>query len=111
MKISRLPVLTETNRGSPFMSQCDACHIMEKLYQCCGRHPLTGSKVKLKLVDGTLVTACPHLDIHSRCSIYESRPLGCRQFICDWHNTAENLEHRKVLEHRFFSYFSTRDII
>ncbi|MFW5770382.1 MAG: hypothetical protein ACOCX9_03000 [Spirochaetota bacterium] len=76
------------------MSQCDTCHTMEKLYQCCGRHPLTGSKVQLQLADGTLVTACPHLDIHSRCSIYESRPLGCRQFVCDWYDTAEDLEYR-----------------
>jgi len=84
---------------------------MEKLYQCCGRHPLTGSKVQLQLADGTFVTACPHLDLHARCSIYESRPLGCRQFICDWHDMAENLEYRKTLEHRFYSYLSTRDIV
>ncbi len=93
------------------MSQCDSCHIIEKLYQCCGRHPLTGRQARLKLEDGTFVTACPYLNTLSRCSIYESRPLGCRQFICDWHDKAEDLEYRKTLEHRFFSYLSTRDIV
>ena len=65
------------------MNPCDTCAIEEKLYQCCGRHPMTGCIVDLVLEDGRVVRACPHLGPDARCTIYESRPQGCRDFICD----------------------------
>ena len=68
------------------MPKCDSCNITEKLYQCCGRHPLTGEKVQLTLANGMIVVACPHLDSMARCSIYDIRPLGCRQFTCKHQN-------------------------
>ena len=65
------------------MSLCDTCDITEKLYQCCGRHPFTGEQVSLVLNDGTTVLACPFLDENARCSIYDNRPQGCRNFRCE----------------------------
>ena len=37
------------------MSMCDSCPIVEKLHQCCGRHPMTGERAPLVLDDGTMV--------------------------------------------------------
>lgn len=65
------------------MDPCDSCSIEEKLYQCCGRHPMTGRIVDLVLESGRMVRACPHLGTDARCTIYARRPQGCADFICD----------------------------
>jgi Fe-S-cluster containining protein len=35
----------------------------------------------------TLVQACRHLSAGGLCTIYENRPQGCREFICDAYMT------------------------
>jgi hypothetical protein len=64
------------------MSFCETCAIEEKLMQCCGRYPMTGERTPLSY-GGTLVHACRHLSAGGLCTIYENRPQGCREFICD----------------------------
>lgn len=64
------------------MSLCEKCSIEEKLYQCCGRHPMTGEVKALTLPDGRKVKACPHLDAEGNCMNYAGRPSGCRDFFC-----------------------------
>ena len=73
------------------MPACEICHIIEKLYQCCGRHPITGEQAERELTDGTRVMACPQLDRYARCRIYSTRPPGCRDFYCDWHDSTEKM--------------------
>jgi Fe-S-cluster containining protein len=65
------------------MSLCEFCHIDEKLMQCCGRLPMTGERAALVLPQGATVMACPNLGPDGRCTIYDSRPQGCRIFTCD----------------------------
>lgn len=64
------------------MNPCETCPIDDKLYECCGRHPETGETAWLKLSDGRVVRACPHLSEDGRCLIYERRPYGCRRHQC-----------------------------
>lgn len=65
------------------MSFCETCPIEEKLMQCCGRLPMTGERAWLALESGAVVNACPHLGAGGRCTIYDARPQGCREFFCD----------------------------
>jgi len=65
------------------MSFCEECGIEEKLTQCCGKLPMSGERTPLLLPDGVTVFACPHLSAGGLCTIYESRPQGCREFFCD----------------------------
>lgn len=64
------------------MASCDDCPFDEKLLLCCPRHPLSGEQ-KLISVEGKMVRACIHLTEDGRCSIYNERPKGCRDFVCD----------------------------
>ncbi|HNW28626.1 MAG TPA: hypothetical protein PKN50_09125 [Spirochaetota bacterium] len=65
------------------MSFCEQCSIEEKLMQCCGRLPMAGTRAPLLLQSGATVSACPHLSAGGLCTVYESRPQGCRDFFCD----------------------------
>jgi Fe-S-cluster containining protein len=65
------------------MSLCDTCPLDEKLHRCCGRHPMTGERVPLRLADGTVVLACPFLDARGRCTAYDARPQGCARYVCE----------------------------
>ncbi|MBN1497320.1 MAG: hypothetical protein JXA07_11160 [Spirochaetes bacterium] len=71
------------------MSFCETCPIEEKLMQCCGRLPMTGERARLVLASGVEVYACPNLGADGRCTIYENRPIGCREFFCDAFMTEE----------------------
>jgi len=73
------------------VSLCDTCPIEEKLWECCGRHPMTGERSRLVLSDGTVVQACPHLDAQGLCSDYASRPQGCMNHFCEKIRRSENL--------------------
>jgi len=44
---------------------------------------MAGTRVPLLLPSGAEVHACPHLSPGGLCTIYESRPQGCREFFCD----------------------------
>ncbi len=72
------------------MSMCDLCPIVEKLHQCCGRHPMTGERAPLALDDGTMVLACPFLDSAGKCSAYDLRPQGCAMYECEEYRRKEN---------------------
>ncbi len=62
---------------------CEECAIEEKAYQCCGRFPDTGERVPFRGDAHAGLMACPHLDPRGQCDIYDSRPAGCRRFLCD----------------------------
>ncbi|MEA2102799.1 MAG: hypothetical protein U9P80_09570 [Thermodesulfobacteriota bacterium] len=64
------------------MNPCERCPIDDKIYECCGRFPDSGETAYLELDDSRRVTACPYLDRHGRCTIYEKRPLGCQTYYC-----------------------------
>ena len=71
------------------MSFCDECSIEEKLMQCCGKFPMSRERATLAMTGGVTVTACPHLSPGGRCTIYENRPQGCREFFCDAFQTGQ----------------------
>jgi len=75
-----------------YMSLCDTCIIEEKLYQCCGRQPMTGAVKVLTLVDGRKFNACPNLGSDGMCTIYAGRPNGCREFFCQGYKENEQME-------------------
>jgi len=64
------------------MDHCDECTIDDKLYICCGRYPETGVSVEINLKSGQKVYACPYLNIAGKCTIYDRRPIGCREYYC-----------------------------
>jgi len=64
------------------MNPCDKCTIDDKVYSCCGRYPETGETVRLNLDNGQKIYACPYLNSSGRCTIYERRPIGCREYYC-----------------------------
>ncbi len=64
------------------MNPCEECSLEDKTYECCGRFPDTGEVAFLKIDDTRGVYACPYLDINGLCTIYEKRPLGCRDHEC-----------------------------
>lgn len=72
------------------MAFCDTCDIHEKLMICCGKYPVTGEYTRLELSDG-IVMACPHLTTGGQCSIYGTRPQGCKKFFCENYITKRSL--------------------
>lgn len=50
---------------------------------------MTGERARLVLASGVEVYACPNLGADGRCTIYENRPIGCREFFCDAFMTEE----------------------
>ena len=64
------------------MNPCDECPIDDKIYECCGRFPDSGETAYLQLEGSRIVLACPYLDCRGRCTIYDTRPLGCRSHYC-----------------------------
>ena len=79
------------------MNPCDTCPIDDKIYECCGRFPDSGETVCLELDDSRRVSACPYLDRHGRCTIYENRPLGCQDHYCA-HYLVQEIVSREYLE-------------
>jgi len=64
------------------MNPCEDCPIEDKIYECCGRFPDTGESKFLRIDDTKGLYACPYLDANGLCTIYENRPLGCRDHYC-----------------------------
>jgi Fe-S-cluster containining protein len=52
---------------------------------------MTGERTLLTY-GGNLVPACRHLSPGGLCTIYESRPQGCREFFCDAYLTGRNAQ-------------------
>ncbi len=69
------------------MNPCEECPIEDKIYECCGRFPDSGASVYLKLDDSRRILACPYLNSKGLCTIYESRPLGCRSHFCSQYSS------------------------
>ena len=61
------------------MANCLNCDIHAKIICCCGEHPETREKVKLKIGE-EIFDACPYLNKEGLCSIHNSRPEICRDF-------------------------------
>ena len=69
------------------MNPCEECSLEDKVYECCGRFPDTGEVAYLKIDEQTGLYACPYLDRNGLCTIYENRPLGCRDHYCSRFNS------------------------
>ncbi len=63
---------------------CLDCDLKQKLFYCCGNHPLTG-KTKILEIGNVVYEACVNLNEDGLCSIYDNRPEVCRRFECGAH--------------------------
>jgi len=81
----------------PYVTSIEYLAIIEAIQR---RGGALHERRKARPLQGTGVReerTCALLDLDGRCSIYESRPLGCRTFFCSRATEAMSVQHGEVI--------------